>query len=35
VKTLSKIENAKIRDEMKTAGLDAEILPEVWEMDWM
>jgi len=34
VKTLSKIFRAKFRDEMKAAGLEGEIPPEVWEIKW-
>jgi len=33
-KALSKIFRAKFRDEMKAAGLELEIPPEVWEIDW-
>jgi len=31
---LSKIYRAKFHDEMKTCGLDGQIPPEVWQMEW-
>jgi hypothetical protein len=34
IKALSKIFRAKFRDEMKAAGLEGEIPPEVWATEW-